>query len=118
MFDVQVVSDLKKFGVQDDGQDFIGEVIYVQVTFPNGDRYVHNHSWDGAAVEYCEEAGCNFFPDIRPAAYEAAERLAARVRVAESINLSYWVQDRPVYGSRAYIEYGRAEDLAWEKEQG
>lgn len=118
MFQVDVVSDLKDYGSTDDGQRFIGEIIYVVVTFPGGDRYVHNRSWDGVKIHWCEENYCNYYEDIRPSAYEAANRLAARIRVAESIDLSLWSLDRPVYGSQAYQEYGQFDDIAWEKENG
>ena len=31
------------------------------------------------------------------------------------INTKFWREDRPVYGSKAYQEYGQADDVAWEK---
>ena len=56
------------------------------------------------------------------------EALAVAERQAEALNrrlaggklpvrFDLWDQARPAYGSRAYVEYGAADDLEWERSQ-
>lgn len=48
-----------------------------------------------------------------------AERMAAALTVRAASGrlptaFASWQQDRPAYGSDAYVAYGQADDLAWE----
>lgn len=47
-----------------------------------------------------------------------AQRLTARVQNLGKLPVGFksWVQGRPVYGSQAYQDYGREDDLSWERE--
>jgi hypothetical protein len=52
----------------------------------------------------------------RTAAEHLAERLQARWDSLGKLPVGFdlWPEGRPVYGSQAYVEYGQADDLAWE----
>lgn len=110
---VCVVSDLKDYGAQDDGTPFIGEVFFVQAETRKGDRYRHYWSMPGVRVE--EDEWGKAFIDTRDAARAALEVLAERAQKRGVIDPQYWQRDRPAYGSEAWIEYGEAEELAWER---
>lgn len=57
--------------------------------------------------------------DPKAAAEKLATRLGARLRDLGKLPVGFdlWPQGRPVYGSDAYVEYGQADDLAWERRQ-
>ena len=93
--EVSIVSDLYHAGYTEDGESFVEERFFVQVTVPRGDRY-----------------------RIRSEARQSAQRLIDAIYVKGAIDLEFWHQDRPAYGSLAYQDYGQADDLAWEKAQG
>jgi len=114
---VEVVSNLFCAGYTDDGADFIAESYAVSITDADGNRLTHRHRFPGVSVSF-DEYGYKSFDDIRASALEQAERLVARVEVAlargHALNATLWEQDRPVYGSDAYVAYGQADDIAWE----
>lgn len=111
--DIEVVSDLYEAGRRDDGHPFIAERFFVQLTFPNGERFRHYMSWNGCAVSWDYMDGVNHFEDIRPAATAAAERLAGRVRSAGIFDDQHWYEVDPVYGSDAYQSQGIEEQRAY-----
>lgn len=115
--EVAVVSELYQAGYRDDGQPFIAEYYFLQVTQANGDRYDHEATFTGARKEFSEE-GEPFFIDTRAAALRSALRLRRRIRRAGCIDPSLWSLGRPVYGSKAYQQYGQQDDLAREREEG
>ena len=115
--EVSIVSDLYHAGYTEDGESFVAERFFVQVTVPRGDRYRHRLHWNGCEAEYDEE-GYPHFGDIRSEARQSAQRLIDAIYVKGAIDLEFWHQDRPAYGSLAYQDYGQADDLAWEKAQG
>jgi hypothetical protein len=109
-------SDLKSYGFTEDGEDFIGEVFSVYIENPNGDRWVLGQHWDGVRKE-ASEWGTAFI-DIRPEVRTLLDALVVTIRAVNEINMARWSESRPAYGSRAYMDYGQAEDLAWERDQG
>lgn len=109
-------TDLKKFGVTEDGEDFIGEVFSVYAENERGDRWILDTHWDGVRKE-ASEWGTAYI-DTRPAIRDMLDTLVATIKVGGTINLAHWAPTRCAYGSLAYQDYGQAEDLAWEREQG
>ena len=109
-------SDLEDYGLTEDGEPFIGHVFRVTAEDANGNRWTHSSHFPGVAVIDSEWG--RGFKDIRPQAIAAAERLVTRCKAAPVLNPMHWNEDRPAYGSAAYLAYGMADDLAWEREQG
>jgi hypothetical protein len=110
------LSDLKKFGVTEDGEDFIGEIFIVYAEDGNGNRWAHKARFNGVKVEESEWG--TGFVDTRENARRCCDFLVNRFRNSDRLWGSMWSEARPAYGSEAYIEYGQADDLAWEKEMG
>lgn len=115
--DVSYSSDLARFGYTDDGHEFIGEAYYIQVTDNVGNRWILDRRFAGVIVHYDDECG-QHFEDVRPAVKEFCEKLVEKIRQHGKIDLSLWRQGHPVYGSRAYVAYGQAEDLRLEMQEG
>ena len=115
--EVTIVSNLYEAGRQDDGVPFVAESYFLQVTKPNGDRLDHHVSFPGCKVGF-DEDGWPFFEDIRAKQLRRALRLRRAIRRAGRIDLRLWSAGRPVYGSAAYVQYGSADDLALEREEG
>jgi hypothetical protein len=113
---VEVGSDLFQIGRTCDGQPFIAVSYYVMITNNRGDRWEHDTRWP-SAIAHVDEEGYQHFENVDADAQAAAEKLAQRVRERGVIDAQYWNAMRPEYGSAAYIEYGQADDLAWELEQ-
>ena len=111
--DVYYASDLKDYGRTEDGTPFIGEVFYVIVENVRGDRWRLQHQWDGVRVEQWEEGP--MFIDTRPEVRARLDKLVANIKSGNTINMMYWHQTNPAYGSDAYLDYGQAEMLAWER---
>jgi len=109
-------SDLKDYGRTEDGERYIGEIFFVYVRNARGDTWVHEVSYPGVKVHYGDDGQIGF-EDIRPAARIACENLVARIESAGEINLAHWSEGRAEYGSRAYVEYGQAEEVAREKQE-
>lgn len=76
--------------------DIIRPKYFVEVTNDHGDRLIHRWSYD------TEEEAVALMYQI--------EQLAKR----RTLNPDAWGRGRAVYGSDAYVEYGCADDLAWE----
>lgn len=100
-FDVEVVSDVYVAGRTEDGVPYTAEVYFVTAVAPDGRRWNHFKRFHGCAV-HLDEEGFQQFEDIREPAKAAAERVEARVLAAREIDLAYWSETYPVYGSEAY----------------
>jgi hypothetical protein len=114
--DVYVRSDLKDYGYTEDGTPFIGELFFIEIANDRGDTWVHGRSFPGCIVVPGEEGP--IYTDNRPNARAHAEALIAAIKQKGQIDLAHWSQGRAVYGSDAYMAYGQAEELAWERAQG
>ncbi len=110
----EIASDLYVAGRTEDGQDYTAEVYFITATNARGDRWRHETTFPGCAPENDEE-GYTHFADIRAQAMEQVKALLARMEARGTINLQHWREDRPVYGSNAYVAYGQSDD--WEEEQ-
>lgn len=110
------LSDLKKYGVTEDGDDFIGELFIIYAEDARGNRWAHRAKFDGVKVEQSEWG--TLFKDNREQARKACQYLIDRFEKSNKLWAAMWEEARPAYGSDAYVEYGQADDLAWEKAQG
>ena len=113
-YELSYASDLKEFGHTSDGHPFIGETYYVIATDDAGNRWILKQRFDGVKVT-TDEQGEKYFEDTRAWAGAACRTMIMRAKARGYINLAHWSQDRPVYGSEAYIAYGQADDVAWER---
>ena len=109
-------SDLKSFGRTEDGEDFVGEVYRVIAQDARGNRWAHSSQFP--SVVKFENEWCVGFKDIREESIAACERLIKRITKSTELNMMWWSQSRPAYGSQAYMDYGMADDLALEKLEG
>ena len=112
---VFMMSELKSYGYTEDGEEFIGEVFYVIVESDRGDRWTHNRWYDGVEVSSSEYGTC--FQDTREWAHLRCESLIDAITTVGWVDLDNWSESRPAYGSQAYLDYGQADDLAWENAQ-
>ena len=112
--DLGIGSDLYLAGQTEDCEDYIAERFFICAEDQHGNRWSHQKSFPGA--KRWEDRDSFGYEDIREEAKALAESLLEKIRRAGAIDLDYWNEDRPVYGSAAYCAYGQADDLAWEKE--
>lgn len=108
-------ADLKKYGVTEDGEDYIGDCYYVGLEDKYGNRWRHSYAHDGVIV-VSDEDGIGFC-DNRERARDDCRRFIDKIQCAGEVDLQYWIEDRPVYGSLAYEQYGQDDDIAWERER-
>ena len=115
-YDIEVTADLYDAGKDEDGRPFYAEVYYVVAEDDDGNRLRHNVSFPGAL----RMEGHDFvaFHDVRKEALAKAERLAARVRAACLLDTQHWSETEPAYGSKAYLAYGQADQVARERAAG
>lgn len=106
MIEVHAVSDMFKAGITEDGHDYIGLVWFVMAELDNGQRFAHNARFYSTKAEYCEEIGCNWFPDNSEDAKTKVEALAVRIRdcikAGGKLDPALWYETDPRYGSDAY----------------
>jgi hypothetical protein len=102
-FTTSVASDLYQAGYGDDGHPFIAEVYYVVIQYQDGRTFRHQSAFAGAQRQVDDEDGVVYFEDVRASALTEAECLAERVRSKGAVNLQYWEEDEPAYGSDAYV---------------
>ncbi len=111
-------SNLKDYGATEDGERYIGELYFICVENARGDRWIHNQQFPGCRVELDDFDCSPAFIDIRAAAVASCDALVRRIIAAGAIDLIHWSKGRPVYGSQAYIDYGQADEVTFEKSQG
>ena len=108
-FTAYAASDLYNAGYTEDGTPFIAEVYYVGIENDAGRRFVHVTSFRGAE-RFTDDEGDDYFADRREEASAKADRLAARVNAAlqagKGIDLAFWNEVDPAYGSDEYIAQG------------
>jgi hypothetical protein len=102
MLEFGIVSDLYTAGMCDDGTPFIAEQFYILATDETGRRWRHNAIFNGCRVMSGED-GCMFI-DIRTNAVVRATQLLMRIEAAGGvIDMQYWDETYPEYGSDAYM---------------
>lgn len=104
-------SDIVVIGYNPENADYenqkgeiYGHAAYVQAVSPHGDTWIKHVRTDRFEAEVMAEAN------------KLAEALNARLTNFGKLPVGFeaWQQGRAIYGSEAYIEYGQAEELAWE----
>lgn len=111
MLDFYVVSDLVKFGITEDGEDYIGESYHVVAQDDAGNRWAHDYAFTGVKVHNGEDY--RYFEDTRIEAESSALALMERIKASGITSLEdrdHWHPDRPAYGSKAYQAYGQRDD--------
>ena len=109
--EIDVVSDLYSAGFTIDGDEYVAERYFIVAQDSAGNRWSLGCFCGAEKVQEGEA----FFKDIREEARASADRLLARINDKGVIDTQFWREDRPVYGSKAYVQYGQAEDVAYEK---
>lgn len=105
-----ITSYLHKFGITEDGEDFIGEILFITAEREDGTRYAHDANFPTAREETDAEHG-PYFSDLREDARSRAEKLLARItdvhgeRLLDGkLNPEFWTEIAPAYGSKAYVD--------------
>lgn len=84
--------------------EIMGYAVYVYAEDAAGNR-VRTHV-----------ASSRWIEEFMPRAVQLAAALNARLAAGKlPVGFSRWEQARPAYGSDAYLEYGAADDIAWER---
>jgi len=119
-YQFDITSDLHKFGVTEDGEDYVGEVYFVTATDSDGHRFIHHQSFPGCQkTDYPEDDEDLDFPyyfaDIREEAQKAAEALVTELITNDILELNPvdWHKTSAVYGASAYNEQ---DTIDWERE--
>jgi len=112
--DLGIASDIYSAGFTTDGDEFIAERYFICAEDKDGNRYEIG-GFNGAKKVFDDEEGEVHFQDTREEGKAAANRLLVRIQEAGVINTDFWREGRPVYGSKAYCQYGQDDDIAWEK---
>lgn len=107
-----ITSYLHKFGITEDGEDFVGEILFITAELEDGSRYSHFANFPTSSEEVDEDHG-PYFTDLREEARTKAETLLARIEAelgrsikthgADCLNPDYWTEIAPAYGSKAYV---------------
>jgi hypothetical protein len=99
----EVGSYLRKFGVTEDGEDYVGEVLYVQAEDDEGNRWVHVTQFPTVEVSSHPEEGYLVFGDIYEDVYPKVLALKESFEYATTV-AGDWVDVEPRYGSNAYCK--------------
>lgn len=113
MLDFYVASVLVKFGITEDGEDYIGESYHVIAQDDAGNRWAHDYDFPGVKVHYDYKYSQHYFEDTRIEAESSALALMERIKASgiDSVDgRDHWRSDRPAYGSKAYQAYGQEDD--------
>lgn len=103
---IAVISDLFNAGLTEDGRRYDAERYCIMAEDENGSRWVHPQYFNSTEVEYTEEDGFPYFPDMREEAQAKAEVIASEtrqfIRSGGKVDLDSWLPTDPAYGSGAY----------------
>jgi len=117
-FTSYIASDLYHAGYTEDGQSFIAEVYYVTLENQAGRRFRHTSSFYGVE-RLVDEDGDDYFADRRDQATVKANRLVDRVNAAlqsgKGIDMAYWEEVDPAYGSDEYISQGTEAERVYQE---
>ena len=108
----EVISELYKAGVTEDGEDYIAEVYVLRAEAPNGQRWEFSTRFPGAQLvedETEEGYAYDWFADIREEASARAEALLATVK---DVNADGWGEVDGRYGSTYHVEPHSREEIA------
>lgn len=87
--------------------------------FATDDKGNRKAFYVGDAVAYHRFTGQEILEKVRARAVSMATYFNDRFRNGGKLPLRWaeWRDTRPAYGSEAYIAYGAADDIAWERSQ-
>lgn len=103
---VAVHTDLYHAGTTEDGEAYHAECYCVIAERKDGKRLAHFRTFEGCVVHHSENGEIGF-EDVRKEAFADACKLSMRVEVYRVINLNYWHEVSPVYGSEYYCKVNR-----------
>lgn len=98
-------TDLYRAGFTEDGTEYSAESYYILLEQADGSRYAHFKTFLGCQVEEMEDY--TSFIDIRKEAMIEAENLLQRIQEVGKINLKFWSEITPAYGSLAFQQINR-----------
>jgi hypothetical protein len=102
---VDINVDLFNAGRTEDGFDFTADVYQVFARKSDGTTYLHERLFFSTDREATDDGV--FFPDGRKKQLKLAQDLCAAVKKVGWINLDFWEEAEPGYGSDAYCKkYG------------
>lgn len=103
---VDINCDLYEAGVDECGTPYSAECYSIHLRHISGKQLAHEVIFYGCKTFRSEE-GFDLFTDYRKEAKEDVERLYDKVIDAGKVDLAYWVEIEPSYGSDYYCEkYG------------
>lgn len=109
-YTLAIVTDLFSPGDTMDGIQYEAECYTIVAQRSDGRRLIHFRTFLGAekwVSDDPETYGEWGFSDTRKEAMAQAERLLARIEAKGEIDLDYWQEGEPAYGSEYYCEkYG------------
>ena len=112
MFKFEVASTLHKFGVTEDGDDVVGQLLFVEAIDDKGNRFVHRQHFP-ALVEVEREDDLPGYHDRYDEAFVEASKLKHEVEHLTELD-DDWERSFPVYGSEAYNEQ---DTIDWEQDR-
>ncbi len=101
---VDAQTDLLDMGFDEFGTPYTAEGYHVVITDLRGRRLAHCHMFSGCETGQTED-GLPYFADTRPAAKKAVDTLVARIVDAGEVDLDFWVEIEPAYGSEQYGDF-------------
>jgi hypothetical protein len=103
---VGIRTELYKAGITEDGEEYSAEQYYIILEKADGERYAHFMSFKGCDAGF-DEDGIPYFVDTRNIAMKDAETLLNRIQAKGQVNLQYWKEIDPEYGSLAFQRINR-----------
>ena len=100
---VFVWADLYDAGVTEDGTHYSADVYYIIIERLDGHRIAHNKRWFTAPGSVSPD-GFMFFGDLREEMKAEAEAVVSHIENKGVIDLDYWDEIDPRYGSDYYCE--------------
>lgn len=104
---VEVLTELYDAGYSCDGHPYSADVYYIAVRTKSGRVFIHDTAVFFTAQQVYDEDGVAHFTDNRKEKLAKAEKLRDAIQASGKINLQYWTEGEPSYGSDAYCDkYG------------
>ncbi len=101
-----VANELYEAGITEDGFPYTAESYHVVITDLRGRRLAHNHIFVGCETGSTDE-GLPYFSDVREEAKKQVDTLVAQIVDAGKVNLDFWTEIEPAYGSEQYQDFYR-----------
>lgn len=105
--DFSVRDDVVHFGNDEDGCPIEGLAYYVVVEYADGTRFAHNHTFANRKYVESSDGEPGWFArleGIEAKAEALMNKIRLHVQAGGSLDSAHWDEDRPAYGSEAYIQ--------------